>query len=78
MSRLPAYQTLLLAARQQSNLFTPNHHVKISRQTMVQCVQEAQTTVTDNKTILAYSQRLEQAGKATLQSGPVNGWRKIN
>ena len=73
MSLLPAYQTLLLAAQQQSNLFTPNHHVKISRQAMVQCVQEAQTMVTDNEAVLVYSRGLEQAVKATFQSVPVNG-----
>jgi len=73
MSLLPAYQTILLAAQQQSNLFTPNHHVKISRQTMMQAIQEAQTMVTDNGAVLAYSRRLEQEVRATFQSMPVNG-----
>jgi farnesyl-diphosphate farnesyltransferase len=73
MSLLPAYQTLLLAAQQHSTLFTPDHRVKIPRQTMIQCIQDGQTMVTDNKAVLAYSKRLEQAVKATFRSVPVNG-----
>jgi farnesyl-diphosphate farnesyltransferase len=61
MCLLPAYQTILLAAQQQANLFTTAHQVKISRSTMMQCIQDAQAVVTDNAAVLAYSHRLEQA-----------------
>jgi hypothetical protein len=73
MSFLPAYQTLLLAAQQQTNLFTANHHVKISRQTMARCVQDSHSMVMDNQAVLGYSQRLERAIKVTFRSLPVNG-----
>lgn len=56
---LPSYQTLLVAARRQEHLFTPDHKVKISRLTMAQCLADSQAMLYDNKSILRYSQRLE-------------------
>jgi farnesyl-diphosphate farnesyltransferase len=54
---LPAYQTILQAAQNYEMLFTPSHHVKISHETMFQCLEDARTMVTDNEAILDYSQR---------------------
>lgn len=58
---LPAYQTLLLAAQRHETLFTVDHHVKISRETMAQCIRDAQAIVTNNKAIQQYSQSLRNA-----------------
>ena len=60
MSLLPAYQTVLLAAQRSKSLFTAGHRVKISRQVMVQCTQDAQNMVADNAAVRVYSNRLEQ------------------
>jgi farnesyl-diphosphate farnesyltransferase len=56
---LPAYQTILSAARNQVVLFTPAHQIKISHQTMAQCLADAQAMLVDNQAIQRYSQRLE-------------------
>jgi len=53
---LPAYQTILLAAQKNGSLFAADHAVKISRETMLQCVQDAQSLVDDNEGIIRYSQ----------------------
>jgi len=58
---LPAYQTILLAVREQEKLFTAEHHVKISRQTLAQCLQDAQSMISDNDVILQYSQEVKGA-----------------
>jgi hypothetical protein len=58
---LPAYQTLLLAARRQTELFTPDHHVKISRDTMSRCFLDAQLMLADNDAILRYSREIKHA-----------------
>jgi farnesyl-diphosphate farnesyltransferase len=58
---LPAYQTILLAAERHEILFTPDHHVKISRATLAQCLQDAQSMVADNDAILRYSREIESA-----------------
>ena len=58
---LPAYQTILLAAQKNGNLFAADHAVKISRETMFQCVQDAQSLVDDNEGIARYSQSLRGA-----------------
>lgn len=59
MSLLPAYQTLLLAARRHDTLFTSAHHVKISRPTMAKCKWDAHAMLTDNDAVRRYSRRLE-------------------
>jgi farnesyl-diphosphate farnesyltransferase len=58
---LPAYQTILLAAQRHKTLFTVDHHIKISRETMAQCIHDAQAMVTDNEAIQQYNQRLRSA-----------------
>ncbi len=58
---LPAYQTLLLAAQSQEELFTPDHHVKISRDTMSQCLLDARSMLADSDAILRYSREIKSA-----------------
>ncbi len=64
---LPAYQTLLLAAKQYPTLFTSNHAVKISRPTMGKCLLQAQTMATNDEAIHSYAQDVSQQIKQTLQ-----------
>jgi phytoene/squalene synthetase len=59
MSLLPAYQTLLLAAKRHDTLFTPGHHVKISRATMAKCQLDAHSMLADNDAVRRYCRRLE-------------------
>jgi farnesyl-diphosphate farnesyltransferase len=56
---LPAYETLLLAAQKGHDLFTAQHQVKISRQTMGQCLEDGQRLLHDNDAIAAYSQDMD-------------------
>lgn len=65
---LPAYQMILLAAQRQEGLFSPDHHVKISRATMSQCLLDAQSMLADNDAILRYSREIKSA-VATLFDG---------
>lgn len=58
---LPAYQTILLAAQRQSELFTADHQVKISRQMLTQCIQDAHSIVNDNEAIQRYGRQIKQA-----------------
>jgi farnesyl-diphosphate farnesyltransferase len=72
MSLLPAYQTLLSAAKQRDTLFTAGHRVKISRPTMAKCQWDARSMLTDNDAVTQYSRRLEgEIGAALAQ--PVHG-----
>jgi hypothetical protein len=57
---LPAYQTLLLAAEEKDKLFTPDHQVKISHETMAQCLFDTEQLATDNEGIKQYSHRARQ------------------
>jgi hypothetical protein len=57
---LPAYETILLAARRLHLLFTPDHAVKISRMKMGQCVLSARRMAEDNQAILAYAADMSQ------------------
>lgn len=57
----PAYQTLLLAAQHHEKLFTSDHRVKISRETLAQCMLDAQSMVADNHAIFQYSRNIESA-----------------
>jgi farnesyl-diphosphate farnesyltransferase len=61
VSLLSAYETILLAAREHDRLFTDTHDVKISRQTMGRCVQDAQKMAADNEAISAYRQQSWQS-----------------
>ncbi|NJN83502.1 MAG: squalene/phytoene synthase family protein [Caldilineaceae bacterium] len=66
MCLLPAYQTLLLAAKQQHILFTEQHHVKISKLTMAQCAKDAHRMLYDNEAIDRYSRSIESEIGAKL------------
>jgi farnesyl-diphosphate farnesyltransferase len=57
---LPAYETLALAKERSEQLFTAAHQVKISRPTMLKCVERAKTMVKDNRAIIAYGQQRQQ------------------
>ncbi len=59
MCLLPAYQTLLFAAQNHQTLFTPEHYVKISRETFSQCFTDAKAILNDNRQLLDYSQSLQ-------------------
>jgi farnesyl-diphosphate farnesyltransferase len=75
MSLLPAYQTLLLAARRHDTLFTAAHHVKISRATMARCQRDAHSMLADNDAVRRYSRRLEgEIDAAMVQKGATARW----
>lgn len=65
---LPAYETILLAARNQKVLFTPKHQVKISRMKMAQCKRRAKSMLGDNDAIRRYSQEMEQSVLAAFNT----------
>jgi farnesyl-diphosphate farnesyltransferase len=71
---LPALRTLLLAAQKAESLFTPQHYVKISRQTMLQCVLDAQSIWMDNDAILRHCLALEEAIANAFERRPVENW----
>jgi farnesyl-diphosphate farnesyltransferase len=74
MSLLPAYQTLLLAAKRHDTLFTSEHHVKISRATMAKCQWDAHSMLTDNDAVRRYGRRLEgEIDAAMAERGPRKG-----
>jgi hypothetical protein len=64
---LPAYQTLLSAAQQQESLFTPAHNIKISRETMAQCLADSQGMLYDDEAIRQYARRIEAKISAQFQ-----------
>ena len=68
MSLLPAYQTVLLAAKMHKVLFTPAHQVKISRPTMMKCKLDAKLMLNNNEAIRGYSERLEREIEKALAS----------
>lgn len=68
MCLLPAYQTLLLAAKRQERLFTVDHRVKISRLTMAKCIWDSRSMMADNDAIKQYSQRLHEAVEEALSA----------
>jgi len=59
MCVLPAFQTILKAARNHDKLFTSEHDVKISRITFLGCIKDAQLMVRSNEAILRYSHEVE-------------------
>lgn len=61
MCLLPAYQTVLLAAKKHDSMFTAEHRVKISRSTMAKCLLDSRSMIADNDAIKQYSQRLHGA-----------------
>ncbi|MFN2137535.1 MAG: squalene/phytoene synthase family protein [Candidatus Promineifilaceae bacterium] len=68
---LPAYETMLLAARKVTDLFTARHEVKISRAAMGQCVLRARQIAGDDAAISAYAQRM--SGRIREHLAAVNG-----
>ena len=58
LTMLPAYRTMLLAAQRHETMFTADHQIKISRDTMSQCLLDAQLMVTDDGAIQQYSQKI--------------------
>ena len=67
MCLLPAYETILHAARRSTDLFTAAHHIKIDRPTMVRCIQNAVALAGDDSAIARLSRDLEIASLAALQ-----------
>jgi farnesyl-diphosphate farnesyltransferase len=66
MCLLPAYQTLLLAAKKEERLFTADHQFKISRLTMAKCIRDSGSMIADNDAIRRYGQRLNDAIEEAL------------
>ena len=64
----PAYETILLAAKINDQFFTNEHHIKISRETMYQCVLNARELLNDNVGIMNYSSELNGAINTLLIS----------
>ena len=60
MCLLPALQTIRFAANRHDKLFTTEHQVKISRQTMARCVWDAKSMVSDNDAVVRYTTKLKQ------------------
>ncbi len=67
MCLLPAYETLLVAARKHESLFTADHKFKISRMTMARCLRDSRAMVADNAAIRDYSNRLHRAVGEALE-----------
>ena len=67
MCLLPAYETVLSAARRQTDLFTAGHQIKIERSTMMRCIQTAVSVATDDDAIQRCSLGLERAAREALQ-----------
>lgn len=59
MCVLPAFQTILKAARNHDRLFTPEHNIKILRTTFLGCIRDAQSMVNSNESIMQYSHKVE-------------------
>jgi farnesyl-diphosphate farnesyltransferase len=60
MCLLPAYQTILKAARNHEKLFTPEHQVKVSRLTFYRCIRDAKSMARSNEAVLRYAQEIER------------------
>jgi hypothetical protein len=76
MSLLPAYQTLLVAAKRHDTLFTAEHHVKISRPTLAKCQWDAHSMLADNDAVIRYSQRLEGEIDAAMAQPADVAWNR--
>lgn len=57
---LPAYQTVLLAARRRDVLFTSEHQIKISHAAMAQCLADSEAMLQDNELLITYSRRITE------------------
>jgi len=65
---LPAYQTILEAARNRDHLFTERHRVKISRRTMLGCLRDAKSLLMDNQSVVQYGRNMEMKILTALES----------
>lgn len=68
---LPAYQTMVSAAQRAPLLFTSEHQIKISREIMARCLNEAVSLSPDNDAITEHCRRLEQAVYTMFWAEPV-------
>jgi farnesyl-diphosphate farnesyltransferase len=60
MCLLPAYQTILKAARNHEKLFTPEHQVKVSRLTFYRCIRDAKSMASSNEAVMHYAREIER------------------
>jgi farnesyl-diphosphate farnesyltransferase len=67
MCLLPAYETILSAARCRAELFTAAHHITIARETMVGCVSTAVSLAIDDEAVRRSSEDFERAIRAALR-----------
>lgn len=67
MCLLPAYQTLLFASQNHQTLFTPKHHVKISRETFSQCFTDAKSMLKGDRQLQEYSENLQEQIETALR-----------
>jgi farnesyl-diphosphate farnesyltransferase len=69
MCLLPAYETILSAARCRAKLFTAAHHITISRETMVGCIRTAVALAIDDDAVRRSSEDFERAIRDALRAG---------
>ena len=67
LSMLPAMQTIYLATQLRDKLFTTEHHVKISRQVMAECITDARRLLKDNEGIMEYARGIQEAIDAQFE-----------
>jgi hypothetical protein len=65
---LPAYQTVLLAAERHRQLFTTDHQVKISRQTLAECIRDAESMAADNNLVREYGRQMKRVIDTAFKS----------
>jgi farnesyl-diphosphate farnesyltransferase len=65
---LPAYQTMLKAAKSSDKLFTPEHQIKISRLTFYRCIRDAHSLAKSNEAISRYRSEIERQIDEILSS----------
>jgi len=68
MCLLPAYETILSAARCRTRLFTADHHITIARPTMVVCIRSAVAIATDDEAIRQTSRDFDEAIRTALRA----------
>ena len=68
MCLLPAYETILSAARRRTRLFTADHHITIARPTMVECIRSAVAIATDDEAIRRTCRDFDEAIRTALQA----------
>lgn len=66
MCILPAYQTILLAADRSTMLFTHKHHIKISKQVLAACFEDAISFSADNQLLKQYRDQMHEKIKVLL------------